>query len=143
MGKLREFQIVLEETLNDIACDMSYEIQEAIDGIMDEHRDMMDDRLCDLMDEYDLEDDDLQTLGLHIGDMIDQAIEDNRDWQHDQAPEEHPRVNLNNPSHYLHGHSIVHDNGSIRWAKQMEARWWLLEHIKKHDGRQHTEGAVI
>ena len=47
---------------------------------MDEHRDMMDDRLCDLMDEYDLEDDDLQTLGLHIGDMIDQAIEDNRDW---------------------------------------------------------------
>ena len=80
MGKLREFQIVLEETLNDIACDMSYEIQESIDGIMDDHRDMMDDRICDLMDEYDLEDDDMQTLGLHIGDMIDQAIEDNRDW---------------------------------------------------------------
>ena len=80
MGKLSEFQIVLEETLNDIAVDMSYEIQEAIDGIMDDHRAMMEDRIFDIMDEYGLENDDMITLDIDIASMMDEAIEDNRDW---------------------------------------------------------------
>jgi len=80
MGRLSEFKLTIEETLNDLAVDMSYNIQDAIDQIQEDTMDEMRLRVEDMMEEYDLGPEDLDDLGLDLHDMMMQAIDDNRDW---------------------------------------------------------------
>ena len=80
MGKLSEFQLGIEETLNDLAVEMSYNIQDAIDQIQEDTMDEMRLRVEDIMEEYDLGPEDMDALGLDLDDMMMMAIDDNRDW---------------------------------------------------------------
>lgn len=80
MGKLKQLRIEIEEICDDIAVDLAYQIQDAIEHEMDTHREYMHDRVYDLCNEYELDLEDLEEIGLELNQIMDEAIENNRDW---------------------------------------------------------------
>ena len=80
MGKVAELKLTIEEALNDRAVELSYMIQDSIEDLIDEARDDMCDIFMGIMDDYGFDSEDVEAIGIDMGEMIVEAIDDNRDW---------------------------------------------------------------